>query len=366
MSPRVVMIGSSRATRGGISSLVNVYFAAGLFERWDAEYLETHCDGSKLRKLAKAVGSWLVFMERLLSGAVALLHVHIASDASFWRKAFFIMPAHALGVPYVLHMHGGDFERFYRERCGPTGRRFLRYMYSRAQVVIALSQAWKDAIAAVVPEARIVVIPNPVQIPRVAAPVATNAPRVTYLGVVKEAKGVYELLDAFAAVAAKHFEARLVVAGSGELEKLRYKACERDLYDAIDTPGWIDGAEKDAVLRDASVFVLPSHFEALPMALLEAMAAGLPVIATRVGGIPDVVTDGRDGVLVEARDAEGLARAIDALLDDPARRAELGRAARRRISESFSAAVVLPRVEGVWERLAPHAKRTSGAHPAFP
>jgi glycosyltransferase involved in cell wall biosynthesis len=363
---RIVMIGSSRATRGGISSMVNVYFAAGLFDRWDAEYLETHCDGSKARKLAKAAGAWLAFMDRLLSGAVALLHVHIASDASFWRKALFIAPAHALGVPYVLHMHGGDFERFYRERCGPFARRVLRFLYSRAQSVIALTDGWKRAIEAVVPEARVTVIPNPVEVPRVPAPVATNEPRVTYLGVVKEAKGVYELLEAFGDVARLRPAARLVVAGSGEIEKLRYKACERDLYEAIETPGWVGPTDKAALLQRASVFVLPSHFEALPMALLEAMAAGVPVIATRVGGIPDVVSDGRDGLLVEPRDPAALSAAIGALLDDPGERARLGRAARRRVSESFSVEAVLPQVEALWAAHAAYAKRTSEAGAAFP
>jgi glycosyltransferase involved in cell wall biosynthesis len=363
---RIVMIGSSRATRGGISSLVNVYFGAGLFERWNADYLETHCDGSKLRKLSKAVGAWINFLARLVYGEVALLHVHIASDASFWRKALFILPAHALGIPYVLHMHGGDFERFFRERCGPRAQDLVRYLYSRAGVVIALTEGWKHAIERAIPDANVIVIPNPVELPRTAADVATNAPRVAYLGVIKDAKGTFDLLEAWTEVVRAFPEARLVVAGSGEVEKLHYKACERGVLETIDTPGWVGGTEKAALLLQASVFVLPSHFEALPMALLEAMAAGLPVVATRVGGIPDVVSDGRDGLLIEPRDTAALAGEIETLLADPVRRATLGRAARRRIAEGFSVNVVVPRVEALWARYAAHAKRTSEAGAAFP
>jgi glycosyltransferase involved in cell wall biosynthesis len=363
---RIVMIGSSRATRGGISSLVNVYFAAGLFERWNAEYLETHCDGSKPRKLRKALGAWLSFMARLVFGEVALLHVHIASDASFWRKALFILPAHALGIPYLLHMHGGDFERFYRERCGASARSVLQYVYSQARVVIALTEGWKQAIEQAVPQARVIVVPNPVEMPRAAAPVTTNGPRIAYLGVIKDAKGTFDLLEAWGEVSRLNPDARLVVAGSGEVEKLRYKACERDLLETIETPGWIGDADKASLLHGASVFVLPSHFEALPMALLEAMAAGLPVVATRVGGIPEVITDGRDGLLVEPRDPAALAAEMDTLLADPVRRATLGRAARRRIAESFSVEAVLPRVEALWTRYASYAKRTTEGGPAFP
>ena len=365
MAPRIVMIGSSRATRGGISSMVDVYFDAGLFDRWDAEYLETHCDGSKLAKLAKALGAWIAFMARLVYGEVGLLHVNIASDASFRRKACFILPAHLLGVPYVLHMHGGDFERFYRERCGVLERRLLAFVYGHAGAVIALTEGWKRKIQAIVPAAPVVVIPNPVRMPRTPAPVATNAPRIAYLGMVKEAKGVYELLEAFGEVKKVHPDARLVVAGDGELEKLHYKACERDLLDDVETPGWIGAADKDALLQSASVFVLPSHVEALPMALLEAMASGLPVVATRVGGIPEVVTDGREGWLVAPGDPASIADAVTRLLEDPSRRTAMGLAARRRVAEAFSVGAVLPRIESLWARYAAYAKRTSTAGPAY-
>ena len=102
------------------------------------------------------------------------------------------------------------------------------------------------------------------------------------------------------------------------------------------------------------------------MALLEAMAAGVPVVATRVGGIPDVVTDGSNGLLVESRDTAALARAIAALLDEPGERTRLGRAARRRVAESFSVEAVLPQVEQLWSAHAAYAKRTSEAGAAFP
>ena len=356
---RIVMIGSSRATHGGISTMVNVYFASGLFERWDAEYLETHRDGSKLAKAWQAAKSWLAFMWRLATGSVALLHVHIASDASFWRKSLFILPAHALGVPYLLHHHGGDFPRFYSERCGPRVQRFLRFLYREAQAVIALSDEWRAAIASVIPEARTVVVPNPVEIPPGAA--SLEGERVLYLGVLKEAKGVYELLEAWKQVSSRHPHARLTLAGSGELDRVRSLA-----GDSVETPGWTSGEAKAALLDSASVFVLPSHFEALPMAVLEAMAAGLPVVATRVGGIPDAVVDGREGLLFEPRDTAALAAAIEGLLADPARRAAMGAAARRRAQETFSAEAIVPRIESIWARYASYAERTTAARRACP
>ena len=350
MARRIVMIGSSRETHGGISAMVNVYFGNGLFERWEAEYLATHCDGSKLRKAMKALTSWLAFMARLLTGSVALLHVHIASDASFWRKSLFIVPARLLGVPYILHMHGGDFATFYEKRCGAAARAFLRWLYRNAEVTIALSDEWKAALAAAIPGIRLVVVPNPVEMPAVPAAVASQPAKVLYLGVVKEPKGCWDLLRAWKEVLDRHPSARLILAGSGELETARTLAAELGIADSIELPGWTAGAAKARLLQEANVFVLPSHFEALPMAVLEAMAAGLPVVATRVGGIPDAVADGRDGILVEPKDTAALSAALDRLLADAALRASMGESARRRAAETFSADVIVPRVEALWEK----------------
>jgi len=361
---RIVMIGSSRATRGGISAMVNVYFGAGLFERWNAEYLATHCDGSWWRKAWKAAGSWIAFMRRLVTGSVALLHVHIASDASFWRKALFIVPARLLRVPYILHMHGGDFSRFYSERCGPGAQRFLRGLYRDAHGVIALSEQWRAAIQGVIPGANVVVVPNPVEIP--AWTPGLDGQTVLYLGVVKEAKGVYDLLRAWPRVLARHPQARLVLGGSGELDRARALAAELGVGESVEMPGWTVGEAKQALMRRAAAFVLPSHFEALPMAVLEAMAAGLPVVATNVGGIPDVIDTGRDGLLVEPKDEAGIAGALSLLLASPARRDEIGRAARLRASATFSAAAIVPRVESLWHAAVPHAKRTTRARIACP
>ena len=357
MARRIVMVGSAREVHGGISAMVNVYFANGLFERWDAEYLATHCDGSKWRKAAKAATSWLAFMGRLLVGSVGLLHVHIASDASFWRKALFIVPARALGVPYILHMHGGDFATFYRERCGRVARAFLRSLYRNAEVVIALSDEWRAALAEAIPGIRLVVVPNPVEMPASPAAVEAEPPKVLYLGVVKEAKGCYDLLQAWRDVLAKHPGARLILAGSGELERARAVAAELGIAHSVDLPGWTAGAAKSALLRSAGVFVLPSHFEALPMAVLEAMAAGLPIVATRVGGIPDAVADGRDGILVEPKDPAQLAAALERLLADASLRRAMGASARKRAAETFSADVIVPRVESLWDGLVPDLKR---------
>ncbi len=352
---RIVMIGTRRDVRGGISAMVNVYFAQGLFRRWNARYLSTHCDGTKVRKAAQAAVSWLTFMGVLLTRRVALAHVHIASDASFWRKALFIVPAHLLRVPYVLHMHGGNFIEFYRTR-GPLVRRFIRWIYARAHSVIALSEEWRAALLGMQPASRVVVIPNPVEIPPWQASLDAGAPTVLFLGVIKERKGVHDLLRAWRGVLRAVPGARLVLGGVGEIEVARALARELQVEDSVEMPGWIVGEAKDALMKRAWVFALPSHYEALPMSVLEAQAAGVPVVSTRVGGIPTAVDDGRTGMLLEPLDVPGLESALTGLLTDSARRKAMGEAARRAAAERFSADVLVPKVDAIWREIVPTAE----------
>jgi glycosyltransferase involved in cell wall biosynthesis len=108
------------------------------------------------------------------------------------------------------------------------------------------------------------------------------------------------------------------------------------------------------------VAVISSDFEGTPLALLEYMAAGRPVVATRVGGVPDVVEDGVTGLLVEPRDVAGLARALEALLTDEERRQELGAAGRARQQRDYTVAAMVGRVEELYGRLLAASPRRRG------
>lgn len=363
MAPRrIVMLGSAFDVRGGVSAMARVCAGHGLFERRDVLYLATHCDGTKREKLAQALRSWLAFTGMLLARRVALLHVHLNSDASFWRKALFIVPARLLGVPYVLQVHCGNFPAFYRERCGPAAQRFVRSILRKARRVAALSGDARETLAAIAPGVAVDVVPNPVTVPAWQAPLDAGAPTVLFLGALKEAKGVFDLLRAWPAVLRAVPDARLVLGGAGELDRVRDFAREQAIAASVVTPGWVLDEHKEALLREAWVLVLPSHWEALPMAVLEAMAAGVPVVATGVGGIPEALGVATTGRLVPPGDVHRLASALIEILTNQELRRAMGTAARARARAAYAADVVLPKIEGLWTA-PPSAERTSPRHP---
>lgn len=137
-------------------------------------------------------------------------------------------------------------------------------------------------------------------------------------------KGICELYTAFRQLEG----AGLIVIGEGSLRSWLQESAERDrIGSRLVTPGRIGRDDVARYLRAAHAFVLPSHGEGVPNAMLEAMATGLPVVATRVGGIPEIVTDGEDGLLVPPRDAQSLTASMRRLFETPGLAYRLGAAA---------------------------------------
>ena len=134
-----------------------------------------------------------------------------------------------------------------------------------------------------------------------------------------------------------------VIAGNGTVETARERAAALGLADRVEIPGWVDAATVSSLLATADIFVLPSHNEGLPVAILEAMGAGLPVVATPVGAIPELVIANENGILVPPGSASALAGALAALIRNPELRIRLGNSARHRVERHF-------RLEGTAER----------------
>ena len=347
------MLGTSPETHGGISAVVKAYRSAGLFERWSITYIETHCDGGAFRKLRCALSAWFRFLAVLIRDRNCLLHVHGASRASFWRKSAFLLPAIWLRVPFIFHLHGGGFMQFYGDECGRIARAFVRYVLDKSAVIVVLSESWRDSIRTIASSPDVVILPNPGPSPPMPVESIRRDPAsILFLGRICKEKGVYVLLDAFARVLEEFPQAELICAGDGELEKLGQRARELGIDTHIKTPGWIDEEQRTKLLLSTAVFVLPSFTEGLPMSLLEAMSAAQAVVATPVGGVPDVITNGETGLLVTAGDAESLRGALSRLLGDPALSEEMGKRAQAVFRSRFDIEVVIPQLESIYNGLA--------------
>ncbi|MEC9341652.1 MAG: glycosyltransferase family 4 protein [Pseudomonadota bacterium] len=290
-------------------------------------------DGPAVVKLRTGVACLTRLVRLLWRGQVALVHIHVAQRTSCWRKGIFQAVAKVGRVPVVLHLHGSEFRQFYGDECGPFRRWLVRRMFQSADQVILLSSQWREWMECNIPRARVVVVPNPAVC---FVDQRRAEPLVVFLGRLGRRKGVYDLIDAFAALGDVAADWRLILAGDGEVDAVRRRVGEMGLDGRVSVPGWVGPEARSQLLSRAGIYVLPSYDEGLPMGLLEAMAAGIAVVSTPIGGIPDAVRDGAEGVLVTPGDVPALSDALARLMSDEKLRHRLGEAAARRVEADFS------------------------------
>lgn len=312
MKAGVLMVGTALDGQGGVASVLRTWRDSGLFERWQVHYVTTNGKGGGLRKLRLAVSAWLQCIWTMAFCGVGLVHVHTSSYLSFWRKTPVFAAALLMRKPLVVSLHGGAFRDFYAARSW-LGKAWIRLVMRRALRFVVLTAQWQRWALATEPGARVCVIPNPVPYLPEKLPEASDceAPLLLFLGRVERDKGVFVLLEALARAKAAGAAWQLVCGGNGDLDGARRAADALGLqHHDVQFLGWIDGDAKRHWLERCTLLVLPSFVENMPVAILEAFAFGKAVIATRVGGVPDVVSDSQDGFLVEPRDVATLCDAL--------------------------------------------------------
>lgn len=339
------------AARGGMRSVVEAYRRDGFTDAEEVRLIHAYCDGGFVKRqwvLLKALASFLAV---LLSGKVELVHVHAAMRGSFWRKGLFSSLARLFKVPVILHLHGSEMKPFYASQ-KPFAQKLIRSHLEKADRVLVLSESWRAFVSSIAPAARITVVPNYVTV----SPLPDRATRrlkdILFLGLIGPRKGTFDLIDSFAEIAPSHADARLVIGGNGQVEDAAAQIDRLGLDGQAILAGWVDGPRKAELLAECGIYALPSYNEGLPMSVLEAMAAGLAVVTTRVGGIPELVTDGVDGLLIEPGDKAGLAAALDRLLAEDGFRQRIADAGRARIEAAYSDRTVLPMLHAIYGEVA--------------
>jgi glycosyltransferase involved in cell wall biosynthesis len=341
----VALVGPDPSSKGGIAATMRAIAGSPeLAERYRFVTIPTYADGSRPAKLGRFAVGLARLARGMARGELDLVHVHTASGASFVRKCAAL--ALVRGRPLVLHVHGGGFAR----KLSASGhraaayRRAMRWAIERADAVVALSDSWADEVARWGTPRRLAVVPNVPDLPAAlnGSLPAERPPYLLYLGHLHRKKGLFELLDAYADLRDEHPGLRLVVAGESTRadgvggRALLAHARERGAEAGLQLTGWVDGSRKAQLLRGCACFVLPSHVEGLPLAVVEAMTAGRPVVATTVGGVPELVRDGVDGLLVPPRDPAALTTALRRVLGDPSFASRLAESARRRAAAQYA------------------------------
>jgi glycosyltransferase involved in cell wall biosynthesis len=339
----VLLVGPDRGRIGGIETHLNLLLGSPLAREFDLRHFEVgSVRGESLLAMARR---WATSPFRLAaaiaSSGARIVHVNTSLRAKpYWRDLTYVAAAKLCGAQVVFQMHGGTLREF---GAATLMRRVLRATLRWADVIVVIVRSELDAMRDLLPRQNVALLPNAIDCrlylgERRASPRPRAPLTLLYMGRLMRAKGLLETVQGLALALAQGVAARLVVAGDGpDLQPLRQAVRELRLEREVFFAGPAHGERKLKLFAEADVFLLPTyHREGLPYALLEAMAAGVVPIVTRVAAIPDVVAEGIHGLFVPPRDPEAIAQALAALAADRARLARMSAACRERVSACYS------------------------------
>ena len=294
---------------------------------------------------------WRRLRRELRGRRVDVLHAH-QFGSNVWGTAI----GRLARTPVVVaHEHTWSYEG------QPVRKALDRHLIARfADAFIAVSREDRRRMMEVehIPEAVIRYIPNgaPASKPaegrdvRAELGIAPDAPVIGSVGILRKQKAFEVLIGAAARLAPRHPGLRVLIAGYGEEhDTLTAEIARNGLQDVVVLLGHREDVPD--LLRALDVAVCSSDYEGMPLAILEYMDAGLPVVSTAVGGVPDVVVEGETGLLVPRRDDAALAKALDTLIRDPERARAMGEAGRERRRTEFDLDTMVRRLEALYEEL---------------
>ncbi|MDR0686782.1 MAG: glycosyltransferase family 4 protein [Dysgonamonadaceae bacterium] len=335
---KVLVVATSRKTHGGIASVIKAMETGRQWKKYHCRWIETHRFGGWLTKI------FYVFIALIQFSALLpfynIVHIHPATIKSARRKYIFFLLARLFRKRIIIQLHCGD-------QIQRQWSFIYRDMITKSDIVLVLSKSVKRTIENIIGEQNnIRVLYNPC--PVIKNPPATKTTTVLFVGTILEHKGYHDLLRAFARIAAQYPDWKVTLAGQGEIKRGQILAKQLNINTQVEFSGWVEGETKEELFRTATIFCFPSYEEGFPMAVLEALAYGLPVITTPVGGLPDILSDGRNAMIFNPGDIEHLATLLQQLIENESARASLSAESKKLARTVFSVDTIVAQLDEIY------------------
>jgi len=347
---KILYISPSIHVKGGISSVIKGFLGSDLAKNHAIYLVASHVDGHKWVKVVRAVVGLLETCFYLLIKGVDIVHIHGGDVISFKRKFYYVKIAKLFTCKIIYHHHGADFMNQYISLSEKWKNR-VKSTFERVDCLICLSESWRKSIQRIAPGGTIEVIPNCIELPDNLGKKANTHVRLTFLGLIGDRKGVFDLIRVVKRLIEDGHRIRLTIGGNGEAKRLLGEIKELEIENAVKYCGWIGHKERDLILRETDIFVLPSYAEGMPMSILEAMAYSVPVVSTFVGGIPELVIDGETGCLFKSGDLDEMCRKIAYLIQDENLRKKMGQKGRELIRTNHNIQHATQKVSAIYNSL---------------
>lgn len=370
--PRVLMIGPLAPPMGGmqtsINNLARSSLLAGMFDLdfLDTTGLRTRGKGNLLQGVFYQISLLFRLAHILIKRRPDIAHFHMKMGFYFYRRLPEILLARLSGSRVILQIRGSDITYFYEKGSFLT-RYLLKSILSAADRVLALSDAWKDLILSIAPRSDVVVVPNGVFISdfkmdeniRRKAGIRPDAVMALFLGGISYKKGAFDLLRLVSENKELLRDIYFVVAGGVDNSETEVSPHEKEkifkntitnlgLQDNLIYAGPLEGQTKIDYMMSADIFFSATHAENFPNVMLEAMAAGLPIVITDVGSVRGVIEDGVGGFIVKVGDVRAMGEKLVLLARDESLRKKMGAANLRLARDKYDMSIVADKIAVVY------------------
>lgn len=323
LSKSVLIVGTDFNGKGGIATVIKSQ--SNIMSPFN--YLCSHRFDTRVNQLLLTVKSFVeIFFKLVGNRNIKIVHIHTASYRSFYISSFYVLISKLFGRKVILHLHGGEFFQFFSKN-----PHYVKYILSKSDFILCVSKFFLNNFKDEEIKKRVHVLYNPVECPmkvRRKSIFEKNEKRkvnVTFMGTIDDNKGIFKLLELLSENK-EYYQNRCIfnIAGIGEVRRLKELLTMNSLNSFVKYLGWIEKEEKEKVLLSTDIYIQPSQFESLGIAIIEAMSYGIPVVASKVGGIPEVVDHGLNGLLFDYYDFDQFDKYLRDLIETPSLRKALG------------------------------------------
>jgi glycosyltransferase involved in cell wall biosynthesis len=286
-------------SKGGVATVVDTLLNSNPNNYgFEMEHLITHVEGSAGEKIGYFFRSCFNLIGKK---DLSIVHIHVNCYKSFFRKSVLTLISRLKRIPVIIHVHGSDFDKFYNESSFLI-KFFIRKTFQSCKKVLVLSEYWQEFFLNNIVSKNVEILYNGVDTKSFKNCLTTSdkISKFLFLGRLGQRKGIYDLLEAINILVNKknYKNITFFLAGDGDLKEVGSLINALQLNKNVFLLGWVNDKKKEECLKNTYTVILPSYSEGLPMALLESMASGKVIISSKVGGIPELVEEGKNGFLV--------------------------------------------------------------------
>ncbi|WP_101689932.1 glycosyltransferase family 4 protein [Dysgonomonas massiliensis] len=318
---QVLVISESLEGKGGVISVVQTL--APFYSEF--HHIASTCNGNFIIKIFYFARAIVLLNFYLAFKNIRIVHIHTAAKGSYFRKSILGLFVKLYKRRLIYHIHGSEFKDF----CGKYNFfNWISKSLGSADIIIVLSKSWEKFFKEDLKITSEVVILNNIvnKAKQFEKQEAVFPLKLLFLGLIGKRKGVFDLLQ----VVSDNKEllrekVNIFIGGNGLTEELKSFIYKNGIDDIVFYEGWVQGEHKARLLEMSDIYILPSYNEGLPISILEAMSYGLPIISTNVGGIPEVVCNNINGLIIEAGDLKAILNSILFFVEDIKHIEEMGR-----------------------------------------